>query len=305
MNSHNLNIHMYNFNDILELFGLGYDISLEDMKKAKKIVLMTHPDKSKLGPEYFLFYKKAFDIVYRFYENQQKINVAMPTEEPEYKPLKQNEWDKSTNKRVSETINKMSSREFQDKFNKLFEDNMSSKPDPSRNEWFQSQNPSFEIEEQVNTKNMGQVFEKVKTQQATSALSQYRGVENLYVNSGSGTKLYEDVDEQDNSYVECDPFSKLKFDDLRKVHKDQTVFAVSETDYKNVPKFSSVDHYVRERGKMPMDPLEKQKAEQMLAAQEKAYKETMMRKEYEAKLKSSQYEEKNKSVLSNFLFLGN
>lgn len=303
--THNLNIHMYTFNDILELFGLGYDISIEDMKRAKKVVLMTHPDKSRLGPEYFLFYKKAFDIVYQFYENQQKINATVPSEEANYKPLKPNDFDKSTNQRVNETIKKMSSNEFQHKFNQLFEENMSTKPDPTRNEWFMSQNPSFEIQEQVNTKNMGQVFEKVKSQQATNALAQYRGVENLYVNSGSGAKLYDDPEENDGVYVECDPFSKLKFDDLRKVHKDQTVFAVSEGDYKNVPKFSSVDHYVRERGKMPLNPLEKQQAEQLLAAQEKAYKEAIMRKEYEAKLKSSHYEEKNKSVLSNFLFLGN
>jgi hypothetical protein len=293
---------MYKFDEVLELFGLGYDISIEDMKRAKKVVLMTHPDKSRLGPEYFLFYKKAFDIVHRFYENQQKINASVPTEEPEYKPLKQNELDKSTNERVNESIKKMGTNEFQHKFNQLFEANMSTKPDSTRNEWFMSQNPSFQIQEQVNTKNMGQVFEKVKTQQASSALTQYRGVEELYVNSGSGTKLYE---EPDDSYVECDPFSKLKFDDLRKVHKDQTVFAVSESDFKNVPKFSSVDHYVRERGKTPLNPLEKQQAEEILATQEKTFKEAIMRKEYEAKLKSSQYEEKNRSVLSNFLFLGN
>ena len=32
--------------------------------------------------------------------------------------------------------------------------------------------------------------------------------------------LYE---EDDNSYVTSDPFGKLKFDDLRKVHRDQSV----------------------------------------------------------------------------------
>ena len=56
----------------------------------------------------------------------------------------------------------MSSNEFQHKFNQLFEENMSTKPDPTRNEWFMSQNPSFEIQEQVNTKNMGEVLENIK-----------------------------------------------------------------------------------------------------------------------------------------------
>ena len=58
--SHNLNIHMYKFDEILGLFDLTYDISIEDMKRAKKKVLMTHPDKSRLPPDYFLFYKKIF-----------------------------------------------------------------------------------------------------------------------------------------------------------------------------------------------------------------------------------------------------
>ena len=64
--AHNLNIHMYKLSEILDLFQLSYNISIEDLKRAKKVVLMTHPDKSKLGPEYFLFYKKAFDIVLNF-----------------------------------------------------------------------------------------------------------------------------------------------------------------------------------------------------------------------------------------------
>jgi hypothetical protein len=55
--THNLNIHMYKLSELFDLFQLSYNISVDDMKRAKKMVLMTHPDKSGLGPEYFLFYK--------------------------------------------------------------------------------------------------------------------------------------------------------------------------------------------------------------------------------------------------------
>ena len=34
--SHNLNIHMYKLDEILGLFDLTYDISIDDMKRAKK-----------------------------------------------------------------------------------------------------------------------------------------------------------------------------------------------------------------------------------------------------------------------------
>ena len=69
---HNLDIHMYSLTELLDLFGLTHDISMEDLKRAKKKVLMSHPDKSKLDAKYFLFYKKAFEVIVQFYDNQNK-----------------------------------------------------------------------------------------------------------------------------------------------------------------------------------------------------------------------------------------
>ena len=100
-----------------------------------------------------------------------------------------------------------------------------------------------------------------------------------------------------------DPFSKLKFDDLRKVHKDQTVLNVSERDYENVKKYSSVDHFMRERGSQSLTPLEKQQAEQLLQQQDRTYRERMMHKQYESNLRTTRYEDKNKQVMANFLRL--
>ena len=49
MEDHNLNIHMYSLREVLDLFHLSTTITEEDLKRAKKQVLMTHPDKSKLS----------------------------------------------------------------------------------------------------------------------------------------------------------------------------------------------------------------------------------------------------------------
>jgi len=299
--THNLNIHMYKLNEILDLFGLSYDISIEDLKRAKKVVLMTHPDKSNLSPDYFLFYKKAFDIIVQFYENQAKQNRPVPKEEMKYQTMNPNGYDKSSSNKIRNTINEMPTNEFQSRFNQLFEENMSSKPDVSKNDWFTKDDNIYKVPENVNSKNIGQVFQRFKEENSNTVLAKYRGVE--YINTQSGTGYY---DEEDNDqYVACDVFSKLKFDDLRKVHKDQTIFAVSENDYQKVPQFSSVDHYVRERSKDPMTPLEKNQAELMLSEQERQYRETMMKKEHAAKLKSMEFEQKNKTVLGNFMRLGN
>ena len=62
---------------------------------------------------------------------------------------------------------------------------------------------------------------------------------------------------------------------------------------------------MRERSRQSTEPLSKYEAEQLLAKQEQLYREKMMKKEYSSNLQSMQYEEKNKSVLSNFLRLHN
>lgn len=289
---------MYSLQDLLGLFDIGYDISMEDIKRAKKKVLMTHPDKSKLDAKYFLFYKKAFEVVVQFYENQHKHTQSKQnTTQSVYEANQHSKNDESADKQVSSVLNKMSVNDFQSKFNKLFDENMTKKIDPTKNEWFTNNDETFQINEKVTNKNMGEVFNRIKDTQ--SSMVKYRGVENLYVNSGSGEKIYDD--DNNDEYVSTDPFSKLKFDDLRKVHKDQTVFAVSERDINKVQQYSSVDHFMRERGKQSLSPLEKQEAEQLLAQQDKTYRQRMMQKEYDAKMKTMQYEEKNKSVLSNFL----
>jgi hypothetical protein len=298
MKKHNLDIHMYNFNELLELFGLTYNITIEDLKRAKKVVLMTHPDKSKLGSEYFLFYKKAFDVILQFYENQEKQNRPIPEETQKYEPIK-SDLNTSTNKKVSTIINKMNPNEFNQKFNNLFESNMVSKKE-NTNEWFSKDEPSYNIEGNVSVNNMGQAFDKIKEKQ--NGIVKYRGVENLYINSASGTNLY---DGESDEYVNCDPFSKLKFDDLRKVHKDQTVFTVSERDIQKVPQYSSVDQFMRERGKQSLAPLEKQESEKLLSLKEEQYRQAMLQKQYGANLKTMEYAEKNKSVLSSFLQLKN
>jgi len=51
-----LDIDNYNLEDILSLFKVPLNFNKEDLKTAKKMTLMTHPDKSGLDKDYFLFY---------------------------------------------------------------------------------------------------------------------------------------------------------------------------------------------------------------------------------------------------------
>jgi len=123
----------------------------------------------------------------------------------------------------------------------------------------------------------------------------------LHTTSAGNSSLYEDNDQ----YVSCDPFGKLQYDDLRKVHRDQTVLSVSEHDFDQSKTYKSVDEFNRARSQYSYDPLEKEKATTMLQEQERVMNEQMMKKEYKSKLQTQQYAEKNKTVLASFLQLKN
>lgn len=306
MQSHNLNIQNYTFDELLGLFDLQtYQLSIEDMKRAKKKVLMLHPDKSRLQPEYFLFYKKAYEIILQFYHNQERQNQVINETTTKYVPDTESQQNKQVQRQVAATIGKMKSSDFQSKFNTLFEKNeLIARPDPRRNDWFVQENATIKISTPVSENNLGQTFQAIKQQQQNTGLIQYRGVQDLYSSISTGSsQLYDTDDNEEGLYINSDPFSKLKFDDLRKVHKDQTVFAVSESDYQNIPKYDSVEQFNRERGKFSYDPLDKKKAQQILDQQQAIYMEQMMRKEYQAKLQTEKFAEKNKTVLASFLQL--
>jgi hypothetical protein len=289
---------MYSLKELLGLFDLTYDIDLEGIKRAKKKVLMLHPDKSKLSSEYFLFYKRAFEIVVHFYEENNRQNKTVPTEPVKYSPMNTSE---RTSKQLNAVIQDMKKSEFHEKFNEIFEKNMAKSIDTTKNDWFKKEDPIYNIGENVSAQNMGRVFDTIKEKNSHIVL--YQGVQTL--NAGnSGTNLYDDEDDG-NAYVTCDPFSKLKYDDLRKVHKDQTVLTVSEKDYQNMPRYASTDQYARVRGTQNLTPLEKNEAENMLSTQENLFKQRIMQKEYQSTLKTMEYEQKNKTVLSSFLQLRN
>jgi hypothetical protein len=290
--SHNLNIHMYSLEEILGLFDLTYDLDSEGVKRAKRKVLMLHPDKSRLPADYFLFYKKAFEIVVQYYEEQTR-HTRKTSVDPVYSHL--NEAEKS----VKKTINGIKNEDFQRKFNELFEKNVSVKPDPHRNEWFKNDEPMYGKMDNVSAQTMGRAFDTIKSSNAI--ISRNAGVQTL--RGGGGTNLYEDAD--DDGYVTCDPFSKLKFEDLRKVHKDQTVLAVSERDYESVQKYNSMDHLIQERGRAGLTPLEKSEAERILETRQKEHERLIMRKQHEATLKAMENEKMGQALLSNFLRLGN
>ena len=289
----NLNIHTYSLDELFKLFELNIHdkITVDQLKTAKKKVLMMHPDKSNLPSTFFLFYKKAFEIVVKEYDAQQKTESIVPDTKIDYVPEVVSDLSQQNKEHVKSQIQKVSSSKmFHKQFNEIFEETLEKKT--VDNHWFKNTSSLYNLENVRSAKDMGKRMQELKQKQ--HGLIQYTGVVSL--SSGNGSNYHESDDSQ---YISCDPFSKLKFDDLRKVHKDQTIFTVDESEFSKVKQYTSVDQYVRSR---EIDkPMDKQASEVLLQQQEKEYKDRMLKKQHESELKTMEYEEKNKKIISSFL----
>ena len=309
---------MYSFQEILGLFHLEGRSTLtdQDMKQAKNVVLKMHPDKSRLAPQYFIFYKRAFEIVVDFYQNQQRTHQAVPTQKMMYETDGKG-LDKSitTPEQIHQVVEKMGQGKFQDKFNQLFEENMLNKQKiqraQERNQWFtQEQGVGDALPDLGRGGTIHDKFNRIKEHQAATHLVKYNGVQNLYQGGGQVGRLYDDMEDGsgdggDQDYVSSDPFGKLRYDDLRRVHKDQTVFAVGEQDLNKVTQYASFDHLQRARGQQNLTPLQEAEAKQLLEREKRWTQEQFMKKEYSAKLQAMENEEKSKAIMAQFLQLTN
>ena len=317
MSTHNLDINKYTLEEIFGLFDLTYNLTEESMRAAKKKVLMIHPDKSRLPPSYFHFYREAYDIVLNIYKQKVRqtegaINsgikpVYQPFDHSDSGPDISKKMAKSVAESVAERVAKASdskgSHAFNNKFNDLYDKNMVRKADTSRYDWFRQSNSVYDdfSQKQVNPKNMGSELEAIKQKQA--ALQVYRGVQEMNASGQIGTSYFEEDDGAE--YVSSDVFSKLKFDDLRKVHKDQTVFAVSESDLNKRVQYKSVDQFVRDRDGGNQAPLSKIEAAQLLERQQKEKEQLIMNKQHRDFMLQKEYESKQQAVRAAFLQLRN
>jgi hypothetical protein len=288
--THNLDINKYTLDELFSLFDLDYNLSEDKMRAAKMKVLMIHPDKSRLPSNYFHFYKQAYEIVLNIYKQKSKSANQTTTYSSSI----------GNNSNSEESSIDVSKKVSNSKFNELYDQNMSKKVDTSRFDWFKSDEPAIDdfSKRQVNPKNMGSELEAIKQKQA--AMMIYKGVQEM--RSGGGTSYF-DEDGESDEYVACDVFSKLKFDDLRKVHKDQTVFAVSENDLNKRTQYKSVDQFVRDRDSAGNAPLSKNEASNLLERQQKEKEQIIMNKQHREYMLQREYEEKQKAVRAAFLQL--
>ena len=120
MSGFDLNINNYTLEDLLNLFRLDYNFTMDDLKKAKKIALRTHPDKSGLDQQVFLFFLKAYkmcETIYKFRVKRQDLNLNTTFEYENLETLNEKQKEKILYKK----LNGKSAKEFNKWFNDMFE----------------------------------------------------------------------------------------------------------------------------------------------------------------------------------------
>ena len=229
-----LNIQNYNLNDLLNLFKLNTNFTEEDLKNAKKIVLKTHPDKSKLDKKYFLFFSSAYKIVFQLYNFKNRI---------ESKNTEYYVEDDENNKLLIEKVLKKDN--FNEWFNKEFEKLNIKENDNGYEEWLKSEE---NMDYRTTTKNNMErdIYEKKKELRSIVKREEIKSIQELQDNNILGLNEVEEYS--------SDIFGNFRYEDLKKAHIE-TVIPVTEEDIDEKNIFNNLEQLNRHRNSENLTPL--------------------------------------------------
>jgi hypothetical protein len=280
-----LDIENYSFEELLRLFELRDNFNEYDLKNAKKIVLRLHPDKSGLPSEYFLFYSKAYKLLFHIWEFKNKsenkgYDGLWSVEDKKTimdGDMKDSIVDKHTI--LTNKLEKMDVVEFNSWFNSEFEKcKIKRDNENGYDEWMKSETEITKIDNIELHKN------RVKE------LIIYDGVHELPSYAGGYSELNS---EKPNEFT-SDPFSSLSYQDLYTAHAIP-VIPVSETDYVEHDYRKSIDSYKKYSDNQIAKSHQNQKGEEYLNEQSK--KDEIMGSELAYRLAKEVEESEKKNSL--------
>ena len=258
MENLDLNINNYELQDIFNLFEINNQFGETELKICKKKVLMTHPDKSNLKKDYFLFFLKAYKILYQihvFKNNSNKDDTLEYTEVVE-------DINNSSSLDEQSIENFISKDNFNEKFNKLFE--MTN----TKNEFEHKGYGDF-LKSEIDDTTITNLYNgKIPQNDRLETLDLLREKNRSLV-------LHEDIKNLDelNNFTNIDNeapsnfssalFSSLPYEDLKKAHTE-TLIPVTEADARK-EKFSSISEIQQHRATIENQPISIQQSNRFLA----------------------------------------
>lgn len=268
-----LNINNYELNDILNLFKIPVLFNDKHLREAKVVVLQMHPDKSRLPKEYFLFFTKAYKMLYEIYKvrfpdekkykesgfsysavidhelNQNKSKTAHNAEDREYYKTEEEAYKK---------LQKMDSKNFNKWFNEKFEKFRmhDEEQDGGYEEWFRNKSSNnkgdninmvdddddaepYELGDTWSERNE-RIERKKKMLRDKMALIERNEVMTLDSVGCGGNGGYYGLGREAPQEYSSGLFSSLQYEDLKKAHTE-SVIPVTAEDFVNRKKYSSVN----------------------------------------------------------------
>ena len=237
-----LDIRNYNLEDITNLFKIPIVFTESDLRAAKLMVLHTHPDKSKLPKEVFLFFTSAYKILYQIFtfrtgKNRNKKEsysdlVAEETIDP----------NEDSMKLCVDKVKQLSSTEFNKLFNEHYEKcKIQMEEEEGYEEWYRSDDASGADSANSLSSWDQRVSEIDKQKQALRTnLSLVSKSELQCANIFGGGENYYMLGQGAPKEHSSGLFSSLQYEDLKKAHTE-TVIPVTHEDYVNSKKFNNVN----------------------------------------------------------------
>ena len=238
-----LDIRNYELRDILNLFKLPSVFTDVHMREAKLTVMRTHPDKSGLDKEYFLFFSKAYKILHEVYQVRAGLSRQ---KDAKYDDVKE-DIDARRNAN-SDKLKRMNADEFNRWFNQTFEQNKlyDEEQDSGYGDWLRSNSndaDTSEDNEDNDAMDEGSTWaqrmeqlERRKKKLRDQALVVRSEVQTF--DSGGGYSLSRERPEEHSSGLNFG--SSLAFEDLRKAHTE-SVIPVTHEDYEAVRKYKNIN----------------------------------------------------------------
>ena len=250
-----LDIDNYNLDDLLDLFKIDSIDNEANIAKAKTIALKMHPDKSGLDKEYFLFFSKAYKVLYQLYIVQDKTRDN--SKNSDYENYK--ETINKDNRIILDKITKKNNnpKEFNKWFNEEFEA-MKLKDDYTDNgygEWLHNNDNNDNKDLDIKCKNINDVHSSIqKKREKMYQLAKHTEILD-YNDSG-----YCDIGNNIPDNYSSGMFSSLAYQDLKQAHTE-TIIPVNEEDA--LIKHNNLDSIKQERG-MKIQPITEEESNTIL-----------------------------------------
>ena len=188
-----LDIDNYSCDDLFKLLGIqGRTLDETLMKSVKKVVLKTHPDKSNLHPDYYIFFSKAYNRLHAIYVAQNKTAKKSDNYNNDYNPAYSDEKEKLLNNFFETNNNFKNPKNFNKWFNDKFEKHHVKEEEHGYGDWLKSDEGVVETAK-ISQSQLGSEMEKHK--QRIQGIIPYQGIQDTFSSS---------------SIVSGDGFSDLK-----------------------------------------------------------------------------------------------